>query len=92
MSPSTPFVDRESATVDTDQILAEAIPIAMLIGLFLGIALIPLALVFLLGGGSLFGVLLVIVAQFILAVGASIVLMYVIVRALQLADGLSYDR
>lgn len=52
MPPSTPFVDRATGALDTDQILAEAIPIAKLIGLFVAIALVPLAIVFLLGGSG----------------------------------------
>lgn len=86
MPPSPPFVDRETGTVDTDQILAEAVPIAKLIGLFAAIALVPLIIVVLLAGNSLFGMILAVVAQFILAVGAGIVLLYTISRGIQLAD------
>ena len=85
MSSPTLFIDRATGSLDTDQILVEAIPIAKLIGLFVTYALIPLAIVFLLGGNSIVGVLFMVVAQFILAVGAAIVLLYVISRAIELA-------
>jgi hypothetical protein len=85
MSPSTPFVDWETGTLDTDRIILEAIPLAKLIGLFVGIALVPLAVVFLLGAQSVVGVLFTLAAQFVLAVGASIVLIYVVARGTQLA-------
>lgn len=85
MAPSTPFVNRGTGTIDATQILAEAIPLAKLIGLFVAIALIPFAMVFLLGGHSLPGVIFALAGQFILAVGSGIVLMYVISRAIQLA-------
>lgn len=86
MSPTPPFVDRTTGTIDTTQILAEAIPLAKLIGLFVAIALGPLLFVFFIGGRSLFGTVMTVVAQFVLAVGAGIVLMYVITRAIQLAE------
>lgn len=56
------FVDPETSAIDTNQILAEAIPIAKLIGLFVAIALVPLVFVFLLGGPSTVEMLFVIVA------------------------------
>jgi len=86
MSPSVPFIDRETGALDTDQILSEAYPLVGLIALFAGLALIPFLLVVLFAGNSLFGALFTIVAQFILAVGTGIVLMYGIARAIQLAD------
>ena len=86
MPPSTPFVDRETGAVDIGQIVAEARPIATLVALFVAIALVPLALVFLLGVTSTLGVVLSVLAQFVLAVGAAVVLLYVIARAIQLAD------
>ncbi|MDY6819071.1 MAG: hypothetical protein SVG88_10460 [Halobacteriales archaeon] len=85
--PSTPpFVDPTDNSLDTDQILQEALPLAGLIGLFVGLALIPFLFVFLLGDSSVFGMLLMVAVQFILAVGAGIVLMYIITRAMQLAN------
>lgn len=86
MPPSTPFVDPDTATLDTEQIYAEAIPLAKLVGLFIGLALVPLVIVYLLAGHSVFGALLTAIAQFILAIGSGIVLMYVIARAKQLTD------
>lgn len=86
MPPSTPFVDPATGTLDTSRILVEAIPLAKLIGLFVGIALVPFAFVFLLGEHSVLGVLLTIVAQFVLAIGSGIVLLYIVVRAIRLAD------
>lgn len=86
MSPSTPFIDQETGTIDTNQILAEAIPLAKLIGLFVAIALVPFGLVFLALGNSIVGALLAAVAQFVLAVGTGIVLMYVIARGIYLSD------
>jgi len=87
MSPSTPFVDRETGTIDTDQVLAEAVPLAKLVALFAGVAALPFALVFLALGNSILGTVLVVAAQFVLAVGTGIVLMYVIARGTQLAEG-----
>lgn len=86
MPPSTPFFDRDAETLDTDQILAEAIPLAYLIGLFAALALLPLSIVFLLGGGSPIGALLTLLAQFVLAIGSGIVLMYAVSRGIQLAE------
>lgn len=86
MPPSPPFVDRETGTVDIDQILAKVVPLAKLIGLFVALALVPLVLVVLLAGNSLAGMILAVVAQFILTVGAGIVLLYVISRGIHLAE------
>lgn len=86
MPPSPPFVDRETGTVDIDQILTEVVPLAKLIGLFVALALVPLVLVVLLAGNSLAGMILAVVAQFILTVGAGIVLLYVISRGIHLAE------
>lgn len=85
MPPSTPFVDRESGSIDTDQLLGEAVPLAKLIGLVVAIALVPLSMVFLLAGHSPVGVLFTLLAQFVLAVGAGIVLMYVVSRGMHLS-------
>lgn len=74
------------AGLDTDQIRSEAYPLAGLIALFAGLALIPFVVVFLFGGNSALGFLLIVVAQLILAVGTGIVLMYVIARGITLAE------
>lgn len=84
MAPTPPFVDGSGA-LDTTQIRTEAYPIAGLIALFGGLALVPLGVIFLVGGGSPIGFLFTLLAQFILAIGAGIVLMYIIARAIQLA-------
>ena len=86
MSPSTLFIDQETGEIDTNRILAEAIPIAKLIGVFVAIALIPLAIVFVFVGNSLVGLLFTVAAQFILTIGAAIVLLYIISRAIHLAN------
>ena len=85
MSPSPPFVDRETGTIDRRQVLREAIPLARLIGVFVAVALVPFAFVFLFVGNSALGAIFTLVAQFVLAVGCGIVLMYVISRGIQLA-------
>ena len=85
MPPSTPFVDQGTGTIDATQILVEAIPLAKLIGVFVVISLVPLTMAFLLGNNALAGVVFSLVGQFILAVGAGIVLMYTISRAIQLS-------
>lgn len=84
MPPSTPFVDRVDGTLDTTQIITEAIPLAKLIGFFVAIALVPFALAVLLGPRSGFAMLFTLVGQFVIAVGTGIVLMYCIVRGNQL--------
>lgn len=84
MSASPPFIDRESGELDTSQIRAEAFPLAGLIVLFGGLALIPFLLGILFGNSGL-SILFVLATQLVLAVGAGIVLMYVVARAIQLA-------
>lgn len=86
MPSSPPFIEQESGSLDTDQIRAEAFPLAGLIALFAGLALVPFIFVFLTGGNSALGLLFTVIAQLILAVGAGIVLMYVITRGIQLAE------
>ncbi|WP_332898809.1 hypothetical protein [Haladaptatus sp. CMSO5] len=86
MSPP-PFIDRESGELDLRQIRAEVFPLAGLIVLFGGLALLMFLITLLVAGNSLLGGLLTVVTQFILAVGTGIVLMYVIARGIQLADG-----
>ncbi|SNZ11891.1 hypothetical protein SAMN06269185_1421 [Natronoarchaeum philippinense] len=83
MPASPPFVDPSTNTLDTDQIVAEAVPLAKLVGLFAAVALVPMVLSFVALGG-LVGVLLTLLTQFVLAVGAGIVLIYVIARGRQL--------
>ena len=81
-----PFVDRESGELDLRRIQAEVFPLAGLILLFGGLALLVFLLTLLVAGNSILGGFLVVVTQFILAVGTGIVLMYVVARGIQLAD------
>ena len=85
MSPSTPFVTADGR-IDTDRVLAEAIPLAKLVVLVLAVALVPLLFVFAIGGSSPLGIVFVVLAQFVLVVGGGIVLMHVVVRAIRLAE------
>lgn len=87
MADSRPFVDMEAGEIETAQLWAEAAPIAVLVGLFgaiaIGVFLVGFAISGLFGfGGAWLGA---IAAQFVLAVGAAMVLLYVIVRGRQLA-------
>lgn len=84
MPPSRPFIVEESGALDTDQILQEAYPLVGLIALFGALALVPFAIVVLLGG--LIGGILTLLAQSVLAVGTGIILIYAIARGIQLAD------
>ncbi|MBB6647726.1 hypothetical protein [Halobellus ruber] len=87
MPSDTPFFDAGSGTLDVAEILSEAIPLARLIGLFVGVSLLPFILgAFSFGTGSLVGAAFVLLGQFVLAVGAGIVLLYVVVRARQLSN------
>ncbi len=86
MAPSRPFVDPGTGQLDVEQILAEAIPLAKLAGLFVLVALVPFAFVFLFGGPSGLGAIFALAAQFVIAVGSGIVLLYVVARGVQLAE------
>jgi len=82
-----PFIDPESGELDLGEIRAEAFPLAGLIALFGGLALLVFLLTLLVTGTSIVGWALLIVTQFILAIGTGIVLIYVVARGIQLADG-----
>lgn len=84
MPPSAPFVDPETGSIDTAHVLDEAIPLAKLVALFGVLGYAPLALLAVapLPGG---GLVLTLASQFVLAVGAGVVLIYAISRALQLS-------
>lgn len=84
---SPPFIDQESGELGLAQIREEVFPLAGLIVLFGGLALLVFLITLLVAGNSLLGGLLTVVSQFILAVGTGIVLMYVIARGIQIADG-----
>ena len=86
MPSDPPFIDPVSRELDTAQIRAEAFPLAGLVVLFGALALLPFVLGLLAGGNFLLGAVFTVLAQFILAVGTGIVLMYVIARGIQLAD------
>lgn len=83
---TTIFFDQETGELDTDRILAEAIPIAKLIALFVVITIIPLRILLEVGLPPIVETILALLAQFILAVGTGIVLLYIISRAIQLAE------
>jgi hypothetical protein len=85
MSDSGPFVDRDTNELDTEQILSEAVPVAGLILLFGVVALVPLAIGFLVPVSSTFTLALTVLAQFVFAVGTAVILMYVVARGIQLA-------
>lgn len=80
-----PFVDPTSRELDIDQLWTEAVPLIGLIVLFGLLSVIPFLFSLLVGGGGGLGFLFVLLAQFVLAVGTGIVLMYVIARGIQLA-------
>lgn len=85
MSPSPPFVDLETNTLNLDQIRAEAIPLLGLVVLFgsLGLLLVYIGADFY----GLIGTIFALLGQLVFAVGTGIVLIYVIARGIQLADG-----
>ena len=85
-----PFIDPDASELDIGRILTEAIPLAGLVTLFGGLSLLPFLLALLVGGNGGLALLFTLVAQFVLAVGAGIVLMYVIARGIALAE--SRDR
>ena len=85
MSPSSPFVDPKTGSLDVNRILAEAVPLAKLIGLVALFALGPYVVALLLGPRFPLSGVFVLATQFILAVGSGLVLMYIISRAVQIA-------
>ncbi|WP_440989989.1 hypothetical protein [Haloarchaeobius baliensis] len=90
MSISRPFFTSPSGEFDTGQILYEAIPLAKLVASVAAVAAVPLVLRWLLfelvAATPVFGFVFTLASQFVLAVGTALVLMYVVVRANQLAD------
>ncbi|RLM95843.1 hypothetical protein [Haloarcula sp. Atlit-7R] len=71
--------------MDTAQILSEAVPLAKLIGVFVAGSLPLYAIAFFGAENSALGALLALLGDFIVAVGAGVVLMYVIARGIRLA-------
>lgn len=84
---SPPFIDEESGELDLGQIHEEVFRLAGLIVLFGGLAFLVFLITLPVAGNSLLGGFFTVVSQFILAVGTGIVLMYVVARGIQLADG-----
>lgn len=84
MSPSAPFFDAETGSLDTDQLVAETVPLAKLVALVAAAAVVPFALVWLLGGHSPVAVVLMVIAQYVLAIGTGLVLIYVVARGMAL--------
>lgn len=82
--PTPPFVEAGTLSLDFDALRREAIPITALVALFGGLALLPFAVGFAVGGP--FAVLSAVVGQFVLAVGTAMLLLYVVTRAIQLAN------
>lgn len=88
MPTDRPFFRSRSTTLDTDQLIEEAVPLAKLVLAIGLVALIPLILQMLFV--EALGLLPVslqfffaVMTQFVLAVGAALVLIYVIARGLQ---------
>lgn len=85
MPSQPPFVNPDTRKLEYSQIRSEMVPIGKLILLFVAASLVPFGLVGLAFGNSFVGAFLIVIGQFILAVGSGIVLMYIIVRAIQLS-------
>ena len=83
MSSSTLFIDSTSGTLDTDQLIREAIPLGKLIGSLGLIALIPFAIA---STTRIFQGMFILLTQFLLAVGSALVLLYIITRAIQMSE------
>ncbi|MFC7028003.1 hypothetical protein ACFQH8_11960 [Halomicroarcula sp. GCM10025710] len=86
MPSSKPFVDPATGALDRQQLLLEAVPLAKLVGLFVAISLVPFALAVLAFGGSPLAAILTTLGQFVLAVGAGIVIIYAVARGETLAS------
>ncbi|EMA22689.1 hypothetical protein [Haloarcula amylolytica] len=85
MPSPRPFIDPATGELETARIISEAVPLAKLIGVCVTGSLPPYAIVFFGSESSALGALLALLGDFILAVGAGVVLMYVIARGIQLA-------
>lgn len=85
MVQSNPFIDAQTGSLEISRILTEVVPLAKLIGAFAAVALVPFALVYFVGGHSIVGTIVTGLAQFVLAIGTAIVLMYAVSRGIQLA-------
>lgn len=87
MTRRKPFIDPQTGALDVDAIRQEAYPLVGLIALFAALALVPFAFIIAGFGGSVLGPLLTLLTQFVLVLGTAIVLMYVVARGIQLAEG-----
>lgn len=91
MATDRPFFRPRSTTLDTDQLLAEAVPLGKLVLVIGLVALIPLILQILFVEAlalvpislGLFQFVFAVMTQFVLAVGAGLILIYVIARGVQ---------
>jgi hypothetical protein len=86
MPADRPFVDPATGELEPNQIMAEVIPLAKLIGVFVGGAVLPYAFASFGSESSVLGAVLALVGEFILAVGAGVVLIYVIASGIRLAE------
>jgi hypothetical protein len=85
MPSAKPLIDPTTGELDTTQVVSEAVPIAKLVGLFVGLSLVPFGLVVLALGNSILGTVLAAIGQFVLAVGAAVVVTYAVARGIQLS-------
>ncbi|GCF15442.1 hypothetical protein Harman_33770 [Haloarcula mannanilytica] len=86
MPADRPFVDPATGELEPNQIMSEVIPLAKLIGVFVGGAFLPYGFAFFGSDSSALGVVLTLIGEFVLAVGAGVVLIYVIARGIRLAE------
>jgi hypothetical protein len=88
MATDRPFYQPGSSSLDGDQLLEEAIPLAKLVLVVGAVAVIPILLqmMFVEALGLLpvsLQWLFAVLTQFVLAVGAGLILLYVVARAIQ---------
>ncbi|MFW6436983.1 MAG: hypothetical protein ACOCYZ_05055 [Halococcoides sp.] len=81
-----PFVDPDSQELDLGQIAREAVPLAALVVLFGGAALLLTLFGMVVFPASTVQMVFVVLAQFVLVVGAGLVLIYAVARGIQLAE------
>jgi len=86
MPSSRPFIDPATGDINTAQMISEAVPLGKLIGVFVAGSLPLYALAFFGAENSALGELLALLGDFIIAVGAGVVLIYVIARGIRLAS------
>lgn len=91
MPSSHPFLVEDTGEIDVDRVLDEAVPIVKLLAMVLIGALVPfilgVAVIEPLGVFAFLGEVLILLAQFVGAVGGAVVLLYVVSRGVQIADG-----